>query len=93
LLAGEPLWFTPIDEPTRRGYRFEGSAVIGGLLEDVVVTFVRWRQPKARAANGKRGAGSHRLKGDGVPRQPELEPDPRLPPADGPAAGGADWAA
>ena len=29
LLAGEPLRFTPIDESTRRGYRFEGSAVIG----------------------------------------------------------------
>ena len=43
LLAGEPLRFTPIDESTRRGYRFEGSAVIGGLLEGVVVTNGNWR--------------------------------------------------
>ena len=32
-LAGEPIRFAPIDESTRRGYRFEGSAVIGGLFE------------------------------------------------------------
>jgi hypothetical protein len=27
----------------------------------------RWREPKARAANGKTGADRHRPKGDGVP--------------------------
>ena len=43
LLAGEPIRFTPIEESTRRGYRFEGSAVIGGLLEGVVVTNGNWR--------------------------------------------------
>jgi len=43
LLAGEPLRFTPIDEATRRGYRFTGSAVIGELLEGVVVTNGNWR--------------------------------------------------
>jgi DNA invertase Pin-like site-specific DNA recombinase len=43
LLAGEPIRFTPIDESTRRGYRFEASAVIGGLLEGVVVTNGNWR--------------------------------------------------
>jgi site-specific DNA recombinase len=44
LLDGTPLRFTPIDEPTRCGFRFEGDLVIGGLLEGAVThTNGRWR--------------------------------------------------
>jgi hypothetical protein len=44
LLDGAPLRFTPIDEPTRRGFRFEGDVVLGGLLEGTVIhTNCRWR--------------------------------------------------
>ena len=46
LLRGEPILFAPIDEPTRRGYRFEGNVAIGGLLEGRVLNQRRgekWR--------------------------------------------------
>jgi hypothetical protein len=50
LLAGEPIRFTPIDEPTRSGYRFEGTLVIGGLLEGFVGCNGKWRPHRVIAA-------------------------------------------
>jgi hypothetical protein len=36
LLQGEPIQFTPIDEPEKPGYRFDGHATIGGILSGIV---------------------------------------------------------
>jgi hypothetical protein len=36
LLDGEPIAFTPVNEPTMRGFEFKGSVKIGGLLAGLV---------------------------------------------------------
>jgi hypothetical protein len=44
LLEGRRIRFTPIDdEKEQRGYRFEGDAGLGGLLEGLVACHVNWR--------------------------------------------------
>ena len=69
-------------QPSARGiatYAFESRDVRVSWRRQLMRDFrCRWRELKARAANGKTEEDAHRPKGGGVPRRTKLEPDRRL---------------